>query len=90
MYEEIRAQLDQAWGHGPGTGTLTCYAPIEDAPRDKDGKALLAVRQEFCAYQAVESVLPALLKSGDVQEITRATYLEATAMFAGPTGGIST
>lgn len=77
MYEEIRAQLDQAWGHGPGTGTLTCYAPIEDAPRDKDGKALLAVRVEFCQYEAVAAVLPGLLESGAVSEITRAEYLAA-------------
>lgn len=78
VYEQIRTQLDAAWGHGPGTGTLTCFDPIDEAPRDKNGKALLAVRAEFCQYEAVAAMLPTLLESGEVQEISREQYLAAT------------
>lgn len=73
-YEAIRLQLDAAWGHGPGTGTLTCYEPAATAPRDAEGRLLLAVHDEFCAYEAVAAVLPALLASGVVQEIDEQEY----------------
>jgi hypothetical protein len=74
-YEAVRLQLDAAWGHGPGTGTLTCYEPAATAPRDAQGRVLLAVHDEFCAYEAVAAMLPQLLASGAVAEITEAEYL---------------
>lgn len=74
-YEAIRLQLDAAWGHGPGTGTLTCCEPEATAPHDKDGRVLLAVHAEFCEYEAVVAVLPGLLASGAVEEIDAASYL---------------
>lgn len=73
-YETIRLQLDAAWGHGPGTGTLTCFEPAATAPRDTQGRVLLAVLAEFCEYDAVAAVLPQLLASGAVEEISEATY----------------
>jgi hypothetical protein len=76
-YEAIRLQLDAAWGHGPGTGTLTCYEPAATAPHDKQGRVLLAVRAEFCEYESVAAVLPQLLASGAVEEIDEATYRAA-------------
>ena len=76
-YEAIRAGLDAEWGHSPGTGTATCFEPAATAPRDAAGRVLLAVLSEFCAYEAVAAVLPALLSSGAVEEIDRATYQAA-------------
>lgn len=73
-YEAIRLQLDAAWGHGPGTGTLTCVEPAATAPRDGQGRVLLAVRPEFVAFEAVAAMLPQLLASGAVEEIDEATY----------------
>ena len=73
-YEAIRLQLDAAWGHGPGTGTTTCFEPGETAPTDEAGRVLLAVLPEFCEYEAVAAVLPQLLASGAVEEIDEATY----------------
>lgn len=73
-YEAVRLQLDAIWGHGPGTGTLTCYEPAATAPRDTDGRLLLAVDDTFCAYEAVAAVLPSLLASGAVQEISEDEY----------------
>lgn len=74
VYEAIRLQLDFAWGHGPGTGTVTCYEPAATAPHDDQGRVLLAVYAEFCEYEAVAAVLPELLTSGAVEEIDEATY----------------
>jgi len=74
IYEAIRLQLDAAWGHGPGTGTLTCYEPAATAPHDAQGRVLLAVHSEFCEYEAVAAMLPELLASGAVEEIGEATY----------------
>jgi hypothetical protein len=76
-YEAIRLQLDAAWGHGPGTGTDTCYEPAASAPHDAQGRVLLAVRAEFCEYEAVAAMLPQLLASGAVEEIDEATYRAA-------------
>lgn len=76
-YEAIRLQLDAAWGHGPGTGTVTCYEPVGTAPHDAQGRVLLAVHAEFCGYDAVAAVLPGLLASGAVEEIDEAAYWAA-------------
>jgi hypothetical protein len=76
-YEGIRLSLDAEWGHGPGTGTATCFEPAATAPRDTAGRVLLAVLSEFCDYENVATVLPDLLSSGAVEEIDRATYQAA-------------
>jgi hypothetical protein len=76
-YEAIRLQLDAAWGHGPGTGTVTCYEPAATAPHDDQGRVLLAVHAEFCEYEAVAAMLPELLANGAVEEIDEATYRAA-------------
>lgn len=73
-YEAVRLQLDAAWGHRPGTGTETCYEPAATAPRDTAGRLLLAVHDEFCQYEAVAAVLPSLLASGAVEEISEGEY----------------
>lgn len=77
VYEQTRLHLDSVWGHGFGTGTLTCVEPAATAPRDTQGRVLLAVRAEFCEYEAVAAMLPQLLASGAVQEITEAEYRAA-------------
>lgn len=76
VYESIRLQLDAAWGHGPGTGTVTCYTPVSQVPVDSGGMVRLAVRNEFCDYSLARDLLPGLLELGVVQEITRQNYLE--------------
>lgn len=76
-YESIRLGLDSEWGHGAGTGTLTCFEPAATAPRDAQGRVLLAVLEKFCQYDAVSAMLPGLLASGAVEEITEAEYRSA-------------
>ena len=78
LYESIRLQLDAAWGHPTPDGqTITCFDPVAVAPRDAGGRVLLAVNDEFCDYDAVAAVLPGLLASGAVEEITAADYKPA-------------
>lgn len=79
-YESVRLALDAAWGHGPGTGTTTCYEPAATAPRDAQGRVLLAVLAEFCEYEAVAAMLPGLLASGAVEEIDQATYRDSAVL----------
>lgn len=78
LYETIRQQLDAAWGHPSADGTtLTCFDPAAVAPRDSQGRVLLAVKDEFCTYEAVATVLPQLLASGAVEEVSEAEYRAA-------------
>jgi hypothetical protein len=76
LYETIRLQLDAAWGHPTPDGkTLTCFDPAAVAPRDAQGRILLAVDDAFCGYYAVAAVLPSLLASGSVEEVAAGEYL---------------
>lgn len=74
LYEQIRLSLDSAWGH---TAPITCVDPTAVAPRDLQGRILLAVRPEFVAFDAVSSLLPDLLASGAVQQIDETTYSQS-------------
>lgn len=76
VYEQVRLGLDAAWGH-PSGGTVTCIDPAAVAPRDQQGRIVLAVRAEFTAFPAAAAVLPSLLESGAVREITESEYRAA-------------
>lgn len=75
VYEQVRASLDAAWGH-PGPVAETCFEPAATAPRDAEGRVLLAVNAEFCEYEAVAALLPGLLASDAVEEISGTAYDE--------------
>jgi hypothetical protein len=77
VYEQVRASLDAAWGLPNGLGTATCIEPADTAPRDGQGRVVLAVHNSFCEFPAVAEVLPQLLASGAVDEITAADYQAA-------------
>jgi hypothetical protein len=75
VYEQARLTLDAAWGHpSPATKTSTCIAPASVAPRDPQGRIVLAVNDAFCEYSVAVDMLPQLLFSGLVEEIDDATY----------------
>ena len=77
-YEQIRLTLDAAWGHpNAETKTVTCFDPAAVAPRDSQGRIVLAVNADFVAYPAAAEMLPQLLASGAVTEITEAQYRAA-------------
>lgn len=76
VYEQIRATLDAAWGHpNAQTKTVTCMDPAGVAPRDTQGRIMLATSEAFCEYEAAAQMLPLLISGGAVEEIDAATYL---------------
>ena len=77
-YEAVRQSLNAAWGF-PNAGTVSCILPADDptAPIDEIGRIYLAVTDEWCQWDEVASVLPGLLESGVVEEITREQYIAA-------------
>jgi hypothetical protein len=76
LYETIRLQLDAAWGHPSADGrTLTCFDPVAVSPRDGSGRVVLAVHDEFATWEPAATILPQLLASGAVEEISRADYM---------------
>ena len=76
VYEQARATLDAAWGH-PGPVAITCIEPAATAPRDAEGRVLLAVDVKFCNYSTAKDLLPQLLASGLVDEVTEGDYSQA-------------
>ena len=81
LYEQVRLGLDAAWGHRPPT---TCIDPAAVAPRDADGRIVLAVDAAFTEFPAAAAILPDLLGSGAVQEIDRETYMAVVNPAEGP------
>jgi len=80
LYESIRLQLDAAWGHPTNDGrTFTCIDPVAVAPRDLSGLVLLAVQDEFISYEPAATILPQLLASGAVEEISEAAFAAGVA-----------
>lgn len=73
-YEAIRADLDAAWGLPNDKGTATCIAPAATAPKDSQGRVMLAVNDEFATWEPAATLLPQLLASGVIEEITEAQY----------------
>lgn len=72
LYENVRLSLDAAWGLV--NQGCTCISPAANSPRDKSGRIVLAVDEEFCTYAAVAAVLPSLLASEAVEEISEDEY----------------
>lgn len=77
-YEQARAALDAAWGHpNLETKTVTCFDPAVVAPRDQQGRIVLAVNDEFCLFPAAAQMLEMMLGGGAAVEITAAYYMAA-------------
>jgi len=78
VYEAVRAQLDAAYGYpNAETKTLTSITPAADAPHDAQGRVYLAISADYCEYNFPAELLPQLLASGAVEEITEAEYQAA-------------
>jgi hypothetical protein len=74
VYEQTRMGLDAAWGLPNDRLTVTCIAPAATAPRDAQGRIVLAVEEEWCQWSPADEILPQLLADGLVVEISRADY----------------
>ena len=76
-YEQIRLTLDAVWGHpNAETKTVTCIDPARAAPRDRQGRIMLATSQAFCEYEAAAQMLPMLINGAVIEEIDAAAYLQ--------------
>lgn len=71
--EQVRGALNAAWGLPDGK-TETCFLPASKLPHDAQGRPMLAVDAPFCDLPAVADVLPGVIDSGAVWEITRQQY----------------
>jgi hypothetical protein len=56
---------------------VTCIDPAAVAPRDADGRIVLAVSEEFVQYPAASQMLGYMLGIGAAVEITAAEYAAA-------------
>jgi len=76
VYESIRAQLDAAYGYpNAETKTLTSITPAADALHDAQDRVYLAIASDYCDYNLPAELLPQLLASGAVEEITESEYM---------------
>jgi hypothetical protein len=76
-YESVRTTLDAAWGLPNDKGTTTCFAPVAAAPHDAQGRVLVGLLPEWCTWEPAATLLPQLIASGAVAEITEADYMAA-------------
>jgi hypothetical protein len=75
VYAEVLATLDAAWGF-PKDGFAHCFLPLDYAPQS-GGFAYLAIQAADAEMEPAAPMLPALLSSGQVAEVTAAEYLAA-------------
>lgn len=75
VYGSICSQLDAAWGY-PNAATKTERAlPLADTlPTDTQGRVYLAISADYCDYILPSQMLPELIASGAVEEITAEQY----------------
>lgn len=80
VYEQISAQLDAAYGYpNAETKTLRTLPPASELPADAQGRVCLAISADYCEYVLPSHMLPQLLASGAVEEITAEEYQAALA-----------
>ena len=74
-YEHVCGQLDAAYGYpNADTKTERALPLVSDLPTDAQGRVYLAISQEYCDYILPSEMLPQLLASGAVEEVTAAAY----------------
>lgn len=77
VYVGICQQLDAAYRYpNAATKTERTLPLVQDLPVDESGLVYLAISAEYCDYILPGEMLPGLLKSGAVQEVTQEQYDE--------------
>jgi hypothetical protein len=75
VYESICAQLDAAYGYpNAATKTERTLPLVDQLPTDAAGRVHLSIASEYCDFILPGQMLPELLASGAVEEITAAQY----------------
>ena len=78
VYNSICSQLDAAYGYpNAETKTQRTLPVVSDLPADAAGRVYLAISADYCEYVLPSQLLPQLLASGAVEEITEAEYRAA-------------
>lgn len=70
-YEQARAALDTLWQYPPG---MTSITPSIAAPRDAQGRIVLAVDAAACSLPGAAELLAGMLAAGAAVEITEDEY----------------
>lgn len=75
VYLDICSQLDAAYGYpNAETKTERTLPLVQELPRDKQGRVYIAISSEQCDYVLPSQILPGLLASGAVEEVTASQY----------------
>ena len=75
VYADICVKLDAAYGYpNVATKTLRTLPPTGELMTDRQGRVYLAIPAEYCGYILPGQMLPELLASGAVEEVTQAEY----------------
>ena len=78
VYASICSQLDAAYGYpNAETKTERTLPLVGDLPTDSQGRIYLAVSAAYCDYILPGQMLPDLLASGAVEELTESQYVAA-------------
>lgn len=78
VYQSICEQLDAAYGYpNAETKTERTLPVVSTLPSDSSGRVYLSLPAEFCEYTLPSQLLPQLLASGAVEEITAEQYQAA-------------
>ena len=78
VYADICTQLDAAYGYpNPETKTERTLPLVAELPTDGQGRVYLAILSAYCDYILPGQMLPDLLASGAVEELTEAEYRAA-------------
>jgi hypothetical protein len=75
VYAIVCSQLDAAYGYpNPATKTERTLPLAADLPMDSQGRVYLMISAEYCDFILPGQMLPELLASGAVEEVTQAEY----------------
>jgi len=76
VYADICAQLDAEYGYpSAATKTLRTLPVASELPSDGGGRVYLSISAEYCDFVLPSQMLPALLASGVVEELTEQQWV---------------
>jgi hypothetical protein len=78
VYASICAQLDAAYGYpNAETKTERTLPLVAELPTDAEGRVYLAVDASYCEFILPGQMMPDLIASGVVEEISEAVYRDS-------------
>lgn len=78
VYADICAQLDAAYGYPNAEAKTERTLPLfAELPTDAEGRVYLAVDAAYCDFILPGQMLPDLIASGAVEEISEAVYRDS-------------